>query len=132
MNVACYCTLLKAATRRMATAYDEALAPVGINVAQFSLLRTITRLEPVTLTELGRRMELDRSTIGRNVRVVERLGLVSLGRGEDQREAMVTLTDAGREALERGAPLWEGVQTTLEARMGSEGAQELRDLLARI
>lgn len=132
MNVGCYCTILKAATRRMATAYDEALAPVGINVAQFSLLRTITRLEPVTLTELGRRMELDRSTIGRNVRVVERMGLVGLGRGEDQREAMVTLTDAGREALEQGTPLWEGVQTTLEARMGPKATQELRDILARI
>lgn len=116
----------------MAAFYDEAMAPLGINIAQFSLLRSIARLEPVILTELGRRMELDRSTIGRNVRVLERMGLVKLGSGKDRREATVMLTEAGRRVLQEAAPLWEAAQAALEARMGVKATQELREILNRI
>lgn len=132
MSIDCYCTVLRSATRRMAAFYDEAMAPLGINIAQFSLLRSIARLEPVILTELGRRMELDRSTIGRNVRVLERMGLVKLGSGKDRREATVTLTEAGRRVLQEAAPLWETAQAALEARMGVKATQELREILNRI
>lgn len=121
----CYCTVLKAASRRLAALYDEALEPVGVNIAQFSLLRRIRRAETVTLTELGRLAELDRSTIGRNVRVLERMGLVALGRGEDHREAVVSLTAQGRKALDDGEPLWDGVQDAIHARLGPTGAMEL-------
>lgn len=121
----CYCTVLKAASRRLAAMYDEALEPVGVNIAQFSLLRRIRRAGTVTLTELGRLAELDRSTIGRNVRVLERMGLVALGRGEDHREAVVSLTPAGHKALDDGEPLWDGVQDAIEARIGGKGVMEL-------
>ena len=66
----CYCAALRKATRRLTAAYDAALAPVGVNLAQFSLLRTVSRHGPLSLTDLARRMELDRSTVGRNVKVV--------------------------------------------------------------
>lgn len=121
----CYCTVLKAASRRLAALYDEALAPVGVNIAQFSLLRRIRRAGTVTLTELGRLAELDRSTIGRNVRVLERLGLVALGRGEDHRESVVSLTAQGHQALDDGEPLWDQVQDAIHARLGPSGAMEL-------
>ncbi|MBS7812412.1 MarR family winged helix-turn-helix transcriptional regulator [Roseococcus pinisoli] len=121
----CYCTALKAASRRLAALYDEALKPVGVNIAQFSLLRRVRRAETVTLTELGRLAELDRSTIGRNVRVLERMGLVALSRGEDQREAVVRLTPAGHQALVDGDPLWDGVQDAIDARLGPTGVLEL-------
>lgn len=113
----------------MAAFYDEAMAPVGVNIAQFSLMRTIKRAEPVTLTELGRLTELDRSTIGRNVRVIEKMGLARLGRGKDQREAVVTITEAGQKVLDDGAPLWDGAQHTLDERLGADTMRTLRTLL---
>ncbi len=79
MSAPCHCTRLRIATRKMTALYDTALAPTGINVAQFSILRTIERRQPVSLTELGRLLALDRSTMGRNVRVLEKQGLVALG-----------------------------------------------------
>lgn len=113
----------------MAAFYDEAIAPVGVNIAQFSLMRTIARSAPVTLTELGRLTELDRSTIGRNVRVLEKMKLVALGRGKDQREATVSLSDAGRKVLEDGAPLWDAAQKALDDRLGVEAMRNLRAAL---
>lgn len=60
----CHCIVLRKASRRVSSYYDEALAPLGVNIAQFSLLRNIDRMAPVSLTDLGMRVELDRSTVG--------------------------------------------------------------------
>ncbi|CAN7664700.1 MarR family winged helix-turn-helix transcriptional regulator [Pararhizobium sp. LjRoot238] len=129
----CYCSLLRTATRKVGSVYDDALAPLGINIAQYSLLRLIERRQPVSFTELGRVAELDRSTVGRNVRVLERMGLVETGRGEDdQREAVVRLADHGHQVLEEAAPLWDECQREVETRLGSENVKALRAILGAI
>lgn len=129
----CYCSLLRTATRRVGSVYDDALSPLGINIAQYSLLRLIERRQPVSFTELGRVAELDRSTVGRNVRVLERMGLVETGRGEnDQREAVVRLGVRGRQMLEEAAPLWDGCQREIETRLGAANVKALREILRAI
>jgi len=128
MKPVCYCSSLRAAARKTTALYDSALAPAGVNVAQFALLRRIDRAQPVSLTELGRLADLDRSTVGRNAKVLERLGLVRLAPAEDQREASVTLAPGGSRALRRAAPLWEDAQRRIETKLGPEGARTLRTL----
>lgn len=132
MQSACFCTSLRAASRRLASAYDSALASVGLNVAQFALLRRIARHQPASLTQLGAAAELERSTVGRNVRVLARDGLVALQRGEDQREAVVTLTRQGQKMLDRAVPLWETCQRQIEARVGREQLRGLKAILEKI
>lgn len=133
MNPLCYCTLLRKATRRVSAVYDEALTPFGINIAQYALLRMVTRTGPVSLTELGKIAELDRSTIGRNVRVLERMGLMKTVRSEkDQREAMVTLTDQGRRLFDRTASVWEECQAKIEGQLGREGIETLNEILKAV
>ena len=116
----CYCAALRAAARKTTAIYDAALAPIGVNVAQFSLLRRIERAAPVSLTELGRLADLDRSTVGRNVKVLQHMGLARVAtRADDQREAMVTLGERGLTALQEGAPLWDEAQRRVEATLGA-------------
>ena len=57
------------------------------------------------------------------------MGLVTLGRGEDQREATVQLSDAGRQVLTDGAPLWDGAQKALDDRLGAAFMKQLRSAL---
>lgn len=128
MRTRCYCALLRAATRKTTALYDAALAPAGVGLAQFSLMRRIEWAEPVSLTDLARRAELDRSTVGRNVKVLERMGLVAETTGEDQRETAVALTEAGVATLRRGDPLWEMAQHRVEAALGAGGVETLRKL----
>src|ERR1700754_2465481 len=80
MTTDCYCTSLRAATRRLSALYDEALEPVGVNVAQWGLLRKLGAADsqPLSIGELAEASELERSTVARNVRVLEKLGLVRL------------------------------------------------------
>ncbi|CDZ58901.1 Transcriptional regulator, MarR family [Neorhizobium galegae bv. orientalis] len=131
-NDTCHCILLRKASRKVSSYYDEALAPLGVNIGQFSLLRNINRLAPISLTDLAVQVELDRSTVGRNAKVLERMGLVVIGHGEDQREAMLTVAPQGHAILKQGAPLWDGVQDDIEARLGAEKTRQLQELLAAL
>lgn len=124
--------ILRKASRRVSALYDEALEPFGINIAQFSAMRNIRRNAPVSLTDLGTIMELDRSTVGRNMKVLERMGLVAFATGEDQREAVLSLTAEGEALVERASPIWDEVQDRLEGRLGTDHALQLGELLAAI
>ncbi|WP_395372538.1 MarR family winged helix-turn-helix transcriptional regulator [Komagataeibacter diospyri] len=128
----CHCTNLRLATRKVSGLYDTALAPAGINVAQYSLLRTIAGHEPVSLTTLSRITDLDRSTIGRNVRVLERMDLVTLARGSDQREAVVQLSANGNKVLSQATPLWEACQKSVEERLGPQLHETVRAFLQAV
>jgi DNA-binding MarR family transcriptional regulator len=132
MKSPCYCAVLRAAARKATALYDEELAPVGLNLAQYSLLRIIERAGTVSLTELGQVAELDRSTIGRNARVLQRQGVVRLTAAHDHRETAVALAPAGVDALRRGGPLWEAAQRHIEDRLGVEGARQLRAVAQRL
>lgn len=132
MSKTCVCTLLRNAARKSSSIYDAALAEVGVTVAQFSLLRKIERHGPSSVTGLARKAELDRSTVGRNVKVLQRMGLMTTSTGDDQREATIVLTDAGRNAITQGAPLWDKAQSQIEDALGEEGVKKLQALLNAI
>jgi DNA-binding MarR family transcriptional regulator len=132
METVCYCAAVRAASRKTTALYDAALAPVGIGLAQYSLLRRMRTANSLSLTELARAAELDRSTVGRNVKVLERLGLVHEVDSDDQRETEVALTDDGVETLRRARPLWEDAQRQVETALGPSGAEALRTLALRI
>ena len=129
MMTECYCVALRVAARKVSSIYDEALAPAGVSVAQYSLLRRIGHFQPVSLTELARLSLLDRSTVGRNAKLLERDGLIRSVAGRDQRETALELTEAAQQVLSDGAPLWNKAQAEVEALLGEEGARNLRALL---
>ena len=131
----CYCTSIRRATRKLTELYDAALEPVGINVAQLGLLRRLDRscARPLSIQELAERSELERSTVARNVRVLEKQGLVELGEStEDRRVSTVLLSDKGLDALEQADPLWQSAQHEVERMFGRQSASKLRSLLLSI
>jgi len=132
MATPCYCSLLRTAARRISAHYDEALAPVGVNIAQFRLLRAVERRAPVSLSELSEAVDLDRSTVGRNVRILQRMELVTAAKGEDLRELVLSLSPDGRHVLSEGAPLWEAAQARIEAKLGGEAVESLKAALASL
>ena len=125
----CLCTNLRRAARGVSRHYDGALDGFGINVAQYSLLCNLQRLEQPSISNLAQAMGLDRSTLGRNLRVLECDGLVTLVEGEDQRNRVVQLTEAGRERLAAALPAWEAAQQRLIERLGAEKRETLLALL---
>ncbi|AZC58795.1 MarR family winged helix-turn-helix transcriptional regulator [Pseudomonas sp. 22526] len=125
----CLCTNLRRAARGVSRFYDGALDGFGINVAQYSLLSNLQRLDQPSISSLAEAMGLDRSTLGRNLRVLEGEGLVRLSEGEDQRNRIVQLTQEGQQRLLAALPAWEAAQQRLIDRLGAEKRETLLALL---
>ena len=117
---ACVCARLRRGARALTLLYDETLAPAGLTVAQFSLLRHIERLGPVGVQALARATGHERSTLARTLRPLERAAWIEIQRGTDRRRREACLTDAGRATLKRAHPLWQRAQERAVARLGSD------------
>jgi len=125
----CLCIKLRRAGQEIAKLYDNALAPSGISVTQFSQLHAIRRLKTPSIGQLAADLHLDRSTLGRNVRTLEQKRLVEHAPGTDERTRVVKLTDKGRQALRTATPRWQATQDTLADKLGAEKRQMLVGLL---
>lgn len=126
----CLCIRLRRASRALTRLYDEALSETGLNIAQLSLLFSVWQAQPIAIKALAEKNQLDPSTLGRNLGVLERRALLSLSAGEDGRTRIVTLTRTGMGLLVRAAPLWQGAQTRARERLTADGERTLRALLA--
>ena len=129
----CHCTTLRYAAQTLTEVYDRVLAPSGLKVTQYVLLESILQDEAEkSITDLAQTLGSDRSTIGRNVRILARDGLVSLGRGSDRREHTVYVTQKGREAVSLAHPLWQKAQTAVAETLGQDQLKMLKTLLAQL
>jgi DNA-binding MarR family transcriptional regulator len=131
----CNCAALRKASRRLSQAYDSALAPSGLKSTQFAILAELEfrNDEPPTMRDLAEALVMDQSTIGQNLRPLERDGLISLERdASDRRRRCVKLTKKGRGRLAAARPLWAGAQERFENLFGTREAAKLRATLLNI
>jgi DNA-binding MarR family transcriptional regulator len=128
----CLCISLRRSAQLVSEYYDALLAPSGLKVTQFSLLEQIRHREPVSISELARLTGLDRTTMGKNLRLMAGSDLVSLSPGGDRRERIAQMTSKGRQALKSAYPLWEKAQATLTETLGQEQVGTLQSLLAQL
>lgn len=102
-------------------------------MTQFSILARLGRLGPRTINELASDLAMDRTTMGRNVRPLEREGLVSISADpRDGRRRALSVTPAGLERLDAAREGWRRAQSSFEAAYGSEPARALRERLAGV
>jgi DNA-binding MarR family transcriptional regulator len=131
----CNCAALRKASRRLSQLYDSALAPSGLKSTQFAMLEEIHRRaeQPPTMRDLSEALVMDQSTIGQNLRPLEREGMVSLEQdARDRRRRYVKLTKKGRSRIAVARPLWDKVQARFEDRFGKQQAADLRTVLLSI
>ncbi len=106
----CVCYNLRKAARAVTQLYDEMLRPTGLRGTQYTLLTALRNLGSAAISELAERTVTDRTTLTRNLRLLEERGLIRIEPGEDRRVREARLTDAGREALAEAYPYWRRAQ----------------------
>jgi DNA-binding MarR family transcriptional regulator len=126
------CASVRRAARVITQMYDAALAPSGVSAPQFGLLAAIQASEGLSQTELAASMAIDRTTLVRNLKLMERGGLIQVIPGKDRRTRGVSLTQQGREALRRALPFWREVQVKVMAALGESRWQETKARLSDI
>lgn len=128
----CVCLNLRMSSRALSHVFDDALRPAGLKTTQFSLLRHIERMAPVTFQKLADAMVLDQTTLPRSLRLLEKDGFIAIAAGEDRRERLASLTPAGRRKLAEATPLWRRAQERMRAKFTPERLERLLGELAEI
>ena len=120
--------MLRRTARRVTRIYDRALRPAGVRLTQYSVLANINGAGGLSISELAERLEMERTTLTRNLRPLVRAGWVIVARGSDRRQRSVGLTQAGRQVYDAAFPLWQAAEQHLREVLGHD-AEALRALL---
>jgi DNA-binding MarR family transcriptional regulator len=121
----CACFNFRKASRAVTQLFDDALQPTGLRSTQLVILIAAAVFDSLAVSRLARELVMDRSTLTRNLRPLERRGLLRLAPGKDVRTRLVVLTPAGREALVRALPVWEKTQHRFQEQLGHGRWKEL-------
>ena len=128
--------IIRKASRLISQIYDEFLKPSGLKATQSALLMTVKGFERATISKLAKWTITDRTTVTRNLKLLEKKGLVKIEHGEDQREKVVTITDKGIDALLAGYPFWEEAQHHVAEIIGEDKSnrivKELSDMVSML
>ncbi len=106
------------AARKLTRSYDKALKPAGLKITQFTLLIAVEEGSVKSLTALADMLALERSSLVRNVKLLEDEGLIEAAPSGEGRSLGLKLTKAGRKKLTQALPLWREAQTHVETALG--------------
>jgi DNA-binding MarR family transcriptional regulator len=128
----CFCNALRQASRAVSRLYDEELRGVGLRTTQFSLLHILARAGQVRQGDLGGLTHLEETTLTRNLRPLLAAGWVSVRSGEDRREKLIRITEAGTAKLAEARSAWERAQTRMQALLPEKAWESLVATLAEV
>jgi DNA-binding MarR family transcriptional regulator len=115
--------------------YEEELREVGLRTTQYALLAWLRFAGEVRQRDLGKLTSLNETTLTRNLRPLIDAGWVAIRPGEDRREKLVRLTEAGAAKLREARPGWERAQKQMQSRLPKgtwASLMEVLPVLARL
>lgn len=122
---------LRQAARRISNFYDAMLSPAGLRATQYSILAVLHRLGGASINDLASRLDLDRTTTGKNMRPLTAARLIEIGPSPtDGRSRVVRLTPQGTARLAAARPLWRQAQQQFERANGVALSRSLRRTLS--
>jgi DNA-binding MarR family transcriptional regulator len=125
MAATCACFNVRKAARVMTQVYDDVLRPSGLRTTQLTLLMLLRGHGSMSIGGLAEAATADRTTLTRNIAVLEERELVRIRPGEDARVRVVELTEDGDRAIDAALPLWEKAQALITGRLGRGGLERL-------
>ncbi len=121
----CTCSELRRAARAVTLLYDNAFRSSGLLSTQLGVLHVIYKSDCVGISHLAKELGMDRTTLTRNLSVLERQGFIKISSGKDNRTRIVTITNKGRPTIAKAIPLCTDVQNKVKAQMGETLWNEL-------
>ena len=123
------------ASRALGRVFDEALRPLGLQLSQLPLLCAAAMAGEggAPIAALARGLVIDPTTLTRNIRPLERAGLLHVARSpHDRRTRLVVLTRSGERTLERAFPAWQRAVGEANRTFGEARIREVRAQLGGI
>jgi DNA-binding MarR family transcriptional regulator len=127
------CLLLNSrmAARAVTRRYDRELRPFGVTAAQFTILSTMSTSPNLSVTDLAKTIAMDRTTLSRNLDLLERKGLIVGREAEKGNGRLVSLSEQGEALAPRLMPVWRELQSEMNTLLGGDAMNALIDGLQR-
>ena len=126
VETTCLCLNVRKMARALTHHYEAHLQLGDLRITQFSLLVAIALARAVPLTRLAEVLAMDRTTLARNLKPLERQHLVAVETStEDRRVRIITLTAQGLQKVNEALPLWKQAQTEMLSLLGPQQSQAL-------
>jgi DNA-binding MarR family transcriptional regulator len=127
----CACANLRRATRMVTQAYDAVLRPVGLRATQFTMLSVLAKGGRIRQSKLAETLGMDGTTLTRNLQPLLKNEWIEIGRDDDQRVRLISITDQGRRVLDQAIPLWRQAQSKFVNGLGKDDLSTMLGALAR-
>jgi DNA-binding MarR family transcriptional regulator len=109
--------------------YDQHLSAVGLKSTQYALLSCLVKLGPIRPSDVARSLQMDASTLTRNLKPMVAQGWLSVGAGENARSRLIEATSEGIALRAQAQRAWKSAQTALNHRLGVMQVSALHDML---
>jgi DNA-binding MarR family transcriptional regulator len=127
----CFCLASRQAARRITRLYDSFMQQSGIRVTQFTILSQLMLRGEMPIGKLASILGMERTTLTRNLTLLEQQKWISSKAGDDPRSRMVAISAQGRGMVRRGFPYWSKAQAQVGKMLGADGQAALKVLAYR-
>ena len=128
----CYCARLRRSVNLMTKYYNQKMCSSGLSLKQYFLLVNLLSIGPCNITELAEYIELDRSTVVRNLKPLFGKGFIEDLSSPNSRDKAISVTQAGKETLKIANPLWLSAQTAIAESIGENEIEQALKVLENI
>tara|TARA_B100001769_G_scaffold140684_1_gene110135 strand:- start:273 stop:707 length:435 start_codon:yes stop_codon:yes gene_type:complete len=118
----CLCTNIRKSARNISQKYNEHLKQSGekINANQVSILVTLSQIENKTISELSNQLKMERTTLTRNLKILDKSGWIKTDYGSDGRMKFLKLSKNGKQVLNKILPHWKKAQSQTKKLLGED------------
>ena len=128
----CTCGALRRASRAVTNLYDLVLAPSGLRLTQFLVLKSLHERGKIAQCDFARDQDIAVETLSRRFGALRRKGLVEMRLGERHGERIYSLTAEGHRSFRGALPYWERAQERLRNVLGNSDTRVLLDICERV
>ena len=125
----CLATRVRQLSRIVTRVYDDAMRPLGITGSQFTLLTQLGQQDGITAVEIGFSLDIEKSTLSRNLKRLLALGLIEMDPPAGRRGRGLHLTPKGQAMIKEAYPVWSAAQRRALSIMGEGSRTTLDNLL---
>jgi DNA-binding MarR family transcriptional regulator len=127
----CFCLASRQAARKITRLYDSHMQGSGIRATQFTILSQLMLRGEMPIGKLAGILGMERTTLTRNLTLLEQQKWISIHAGDDPRARMIAITGQGRSVVRRSFPFWSKAQAHIGKLLGADGEAALKLLGSR-
>ena len=117
--------------RLVSRIYDDELREHGIRFSQLNILTIIAMKGPIERSEVGRILAIEKSTLSRNVRLMEENGWLTTASTDRSHAQPLILTRDGKQLYQRASASWTAAQKKVKTLLGAQAASGVHDAVNR-